>query len=173
MKHLLSSALCAAVMISTAAPAVAGPALRELNNSEGSVLLTGSSAVLIVSGPFLLVGAAAKGASNASEQSSERRDEKRRISAGVVPDMKVTAIGQTADGGHQVVLEDPTNTENTATLQWPQREDNPAANFVVGERVAFTPSPQGSGWMLRAEDGAILTYVPTAQAAQDSHSATL
>jgi predicted small lipoprotein YifL len=173
MKHLLSSALCAAILMSTAAPTMAGPAFPELNNSAASVLITGSSVVMVVSGPFFLAAAAANAASDASEQSSERRDEKRKITAGVLPDMKVKSVDRTAEGGRQVVLEDPTNTENTATLQWPQREDNPAANFTVGEQVAFTPSPQGSGWMLRAEDGAVLTYVPTAQAAQDSHSATL
>lgn len=173
MKYLISSALCAAIMMSNAAPALAGPAFPELNNSEASVLLTGSSAVLIVSGPFFLSAAGVNKVAELSEDARERRDEKRRITAGELPDMKITSVEQTAEGGRQVVLEDPTNAENTATLQWPQRQDNPAANFVVGELVAFTPSPQGSGWMVRAEDGAVLTYVPTAQAAQDSHSATL
>ena len=41
-----------------------------------------------------------------------------------------------------------------------------AANFVAGQTVAFTPSPRGTGWMLRAEDGAVLTFVPTIEAAR-------
>ena len=46
----------------------------------------------------------------------------------------------------------------------PALRDNPA---LVNE------DPQGAGWMLRADDGAALAFVPTAQAAADSHSQTL
>ena len=146
----------------------------QLNGSEISVLVTSASVAMVVSGPVFLSAAGVRKTVDGSKASTERKDDKpRRISAGPLPDMQVKSISNTPEGGRAVALQDPTNAENTAQLQWPQREDNPAANFVVGQTVAFTPSPQGAGWMLRAEDGAVLTFVPTAEAVDESRTSAL
>ena len=173
MKPFVCAALLTAAL-ATLAPAHAGDNMK-LTNSQASVLVTASSVTLVVSGPVFLSAAGVNKVLDASEHAKQSRAERKakRISAGPLPDMTVKSIDTTADGGRQVALEDPSNAENTATLRWPQREDNPAANFKLGERVAFTPSAQGAGWMLRAEDGAVLAFVPTAEAASDSHSALL
>lgn len=172
MKQLLAATAlsCALALLLPAAPVRAGD---NMNNSEISTLVVSGSAMMVVSGPVFLSAAGVNRVTELSRASNGRRDGKRRISAGPLPDMQVKEIAGTADGGRSVTLEDPLNPENTARLQWPQREDNPAANFVAGQTVAFTPSPQGTGWMLRAEDGAVLTFVPTVEAADDSHTSTL
>ena len=108
-----------------------------------------------------------------SRESRERREEKRRISAGPLPDLEVKSIETAADGGRRVTLEDPANAENRATLQWPKREDDPAAGFTVGAKIAFQPSPQGAGWMLRNPEGAALAFVPTIEAVDESRTRTL
>ncbi|MCD9088285.1 hypothetical protein [Stenotrophomonas sp. SY1] len=176
MKHLIKNGVLALAVVAglgtAIAPAHAGDGM-DLNASEASVLITGFSAVMVVSGPVFLSAAGVGKVTDMSRESQEKRQDKRRISAGPLPDMKVKAIDQTADGGRSVALEDPANAENTAQLHWPQREDNPAANFVVGQTVAFTASPKGAGWMLRAEDGAVLTFVPTIEAADESRTQTL
>ncbi|KRG71337.1 hypothetical protein ABB27_03565 [Stenotrophomonas terrae] len=169
MKPLFSLLACAALSgLLVIAPARAGDGL---NRSEVSTLVTSAGASMLVSAPLLLVASAADKSSTASSQSGQ--GQARRVSAGPLPDMKVEAITQDADGGRSVALADPLDAANTATLHWPQREDNPASNFVLGQTVAFTPSPQGAGWMLRAEDGAVLSFVPAIEAAQVSHSGKL
>ena len=170
MKSMFSLLACAAVVTSllVVAPARAGDGL---NRSEVSTLMTSVGASMLVSAPLLLAASAADKSSAASSRSGDRQA--RRVSAGPLPDMKVEAITQDADGGRSVALADPLDAANTASLHWPQREDNPAANFVLGQTVAFTPSPQGAGWMLRAEDGAVLTFVPAIEAASVSHSGKL
>ena len=169
MKPLFSLLACVAFSgLLVIAPARAGDGL---NRSEVSTLVTSAGASMLVSAPLLLAASAADKSSTASSQSGERAT--RRVSAGPLPDMKVEAITQDADGGRSVALADPRDAANTATLHWPQREDNPASNFVLGQTVAFTPSPQGAGWMLRAEDGAVLTFVPAIEAAQVSRSGKL
>ena len=174
MKSLLRSAALLPLLLALGLPAAPAHAGDNLTGSEMSMLVTSASGMLIVSGPLFLSAAGVNKAIDGSREAFKGKDGKpRRISAGPLPDMKVKSIDSTAEGGRRVALEDPSNPENSATLQWPQREDNPAANFVVGGTVAFTPSPQGAGWMLRAEDGAVLSFVPTAEAAADSHSATL
>ncbi len=179
MKHFLHHAALALAVTAcvglTFAPRDARAGDGNLNGSEISVLVTGSSVVMVVSGPVFLSAAGVNKTMDASKAASERRkDEKaRRISAGPLPDMQVKSVDSTAEGGRRVMLEDPTSAENTAVLQWPQRQDNPAENFIVGQTVAFTPSPQGAGWMLRAEDGAVLTFVPTAEAMDESRTSTL
>ena len=165
--------LAASLMLALS-PVMAQAGDIEFNTSQLSMLVVGSSVVMIVSGPVFL---SAKGVQKVSDASRESRKddgkEPRRISAGPIPDMEVKAIDNDDAGNRRVVLEDPTDARNTATLQWPQRQDDPAALFSVGQTVLFAPSPQGAGWMLRADDGAALAFVPTAQAAADSHSQTL
>lgn len=143
-------------------------------HSQVSAMVGMGSVEMLVSGPFFLSAMAANKASDASQTSTERKDEKsRRISAGQLPDMHVKSIGNTADGGRRVALEDPANPENRATLQWPKREDDPAAGFTVGGKIAFQPSPQGAGWMLRTTDGTALAFVPTLEAVDESRTRTL
>jgi len=175
MKHLIrSSALAFAVTLSlAAAPAKVRAGEPHLNGSEVSMLVAGSSAVMVVSGPIFLSAAGVRGAADMSRESSERRAEKRRISAGPLPDLEVKSVETAADGGRRVTLEDPANAENRATLQWPKREDDPAAGFTVGSKVAFQPSPQGAGWMLRNPEGAALAFVPTIEAVDESRTQTL
>ena len=169
MKPLFSLLACVTFSgLLVIAPARAGDGL---NRSEVSTLVTSAGASMLVSAPLLLAASAADKSSTASSQSGQ--GQARRVSAGPLPDMKVEAITQDADGGRSIALADPLDAANTATLHWPQREDNPASNFVLGQTVAFTPSPQGAGWMLRAEDGAVLTFVPAIEAAQVSRSGKL
>lgn len=170
MKSTLSQLACAAAISAmlVVAPARAGDGL---NRSEVSTLVTSVGVTMLVSAPLLLAASAANKSSTASARSGERQA--RRVSVGPLPDMKVEAITQDADGGRSVALADPLDAANTASLHWPQREDNPAGNFVLGQTVAFTPSPQGAGWMVRAEDGAVLTFVPAIEAASVSHSGKL
>ncbi|KRG44302.1 hypothetical protein ARC78_05805 [Stenotrophomonas pictorum JCM 9942] len=172
MKSLLAATAltCALALALPASPAQAGD---DMTGSQASVLITGVSAMMVVSGPLYLSVTGVRSVADLSKASSKPHEGKRRTSAGPLPDMQVKDIAQTADGGRSVSLQDPANPENTALLQWPQRQDNPAANFVPGQTVAFTPSPQGAGWMLRAEDGAVLTFVPTIEAAGDSRTTTL
>ena len=170
MKSMFSQLACVAAISAmlVIAPAHAGDGL---NRSEVSTLMTSVGASMLVSAPLLLVASAADKSSAASSRSGDRQA--RRVSTGPLPDMKVDAITQDADGGRSVALADPLDAANTASLHWPQREDNPASNFVLGQTVAFTPSPQGAGWMVRAEDGAVLTFVPAIEAAAVSHSGKL
>ncbi|MCW4455755.1 hypothetical protein OK348_13265 [Flavobacterium sp. MXW15] len=171
MKQLFRHGTLALGIAATLTPVAAQAGDIKLNKSEVSTLVVASSVVLVVSGPVFLSAAGVRKAGDASRESREGDDGKpRRISAGPIPDMQVKSVDSNEDGGRRVALEDPADPRNTATLQWPQRQDDPAALFSVGQTVAFTPSPQGSGWMLRAEDGAALAFVPTAQAAADSHS---
>ena len=160
----LASVAAISAMLAVA-PARAGDGL---NRSEVSTLVTSVGVTMLVSAPLLLVASVADKSSIAAGERQARR-----ISAGPLPDMKVEAITQDADGGRSIALADPLDAANTASLHWPQREDNPAGNFVLGQTVAFTPSPQGAGWMVRAEDGAVLTFVPAIEAAQVSHSGKL
>lgn len=175
MKHLLkSSALAFALAASLGlAPGQAGAEGFNLNGSQASMLVTGSSVVMVVSGPIFLSAAGVRGVADMSKESTERREEKRRISAGPLPDLEVKSVETAADGGRRVALEDPANPENHATLQWPKREDDPAAGFTVGAKIAFQPSPQGAGWMLRNPEGAALAFVPTIEAVDESRTRTL
>lgn len=167
MKSMFCQLACAAAISAmlVIAPAHAG---ADLNRSEVSTLVTSAGASMLVSAPLLLVASVADKSSTAAGERQARR-----VSAGPLPDMKVEAITQDADGSRSVALADPLDAANTASLHWPQREDNPASNFVLGQTVAFTPSPQGAGWMVRAEDGAVLTFVPAIEAASVSHSGRL
>jgi len=175
MKHLIKSSALAFAIVATLglAPSQARADGFNVNGSQASVLITGSSMVMVVSGPIFLSAAGVRGAADMSKESKERREEKRRISAGPLPDLEVKSVGTAEDGGRRVVLEDPTNPENHATLQWPKREDDPAAGFSVGSKIAFQASPQGAGWMLRNPEGAALAFVPTIEAVDESRTRTL
>ncbi|MCL7714917.1 hypothetical protein [Stenotrophomonas mori] len=169
-------AVIAATALASAFPTGAARASdHDLNGgSRASVLISGYSAVMVVSGPLFLSAAGARGAADLSSDSRERRDERaRRIGAGPLPDMRVNSVATADDGGRRVTLEDPQNAENTATLQWPKREDDPAAGFSEGAMVAFQPSPQGSGWMVRDDTGTALAFVPTIQTADESRTRVL
>lgn len=173
MKHLIKSGALAIAIAACLGLTPAQVRAGELNGSQASVLVTGSSVVMVVSGPIFLSAAGVRGATDMSKESRERREEKRRISAGPLPDLEVKSIETAADGGRRVTLEDPANVENRATLQWPKREDDPAAGFTLGSRIAFQPSPQGAGWMLRNPEGAALAFVPTIEAVDESRTRTL
>jgi len=139
------------------------------NGTEPSTLVVSDTATMRVSAALFGAAGGATAAADVSSPSS-KQDQALRISTGILPDMQVESITHDADGGRSVLLADTQNATNSATLHWPQREDNPASNFVQGQTVAFTPSPQGKGWMLRAEDGAVLTFVPVIEAAQVEQS---
>lgn len=173
MKHLIKSGALAFAIAASLGLTTGEVRAGEINGSQASVLVTGSSVVMVVSGPIFLSAAGVRGAADMSRESRERREEKRRISAGPLPDLEVKSIETAADGGRRVTLEDPTNAENRATLQWPKREDDPAAGFTVGSKIAFQPSPQGAGWMLRNPEGAALAFVPTIEAVDESRTRTL
>ena len=173
MKHLIKSGALAFAIAASLGLTTSEVRAGEINGSQASVLVTGSSVVMVVSGPIFLSAAGVRGAADMSRESRERREEKRRISAGPLPDLEVKSIETAADGGRRVTLEDPANAENRATLQWPKREDDPAAGFTVGAKIAFQPSPQGAGWMLRNPEGAALAFVPTIEAVDESRTRTL
>lgn len=177
MKHPITHGALAFALVASlgvaSPPARAGMDGLNLNGSQGSVLVAGFSAVMVVSGPIFLSAAGVRGAADMSKASSERRHDKRRLNAGQLPDLQVKSVETAADGGRRVTLEDPGNAENHATLEWPKREDDPAAGFTVGAMIAFQPSPQGAGWMLRNTEGTALAFVPTIQTADESRTHTL
>lgn len=113
----------------------------------------------------------ATGASAISEASSRSGQEPR---AAALPAMKVTAVRTAADGGREVELvAHHEGKDETSTLRWPKRNDDPAAAFRIGETVVFEPSSEGSGWMLQDEDGIHLAFVPTVEAAGQAGSEAL
>lgn len=146
-----------------------------LNPSALSTADTVHSVKMVLSAPLIVSAVAADTISgdlrNASTSSSKQPH--KQIDAGPIPDMTIKSVQDNPQGGRQVSLEDPHNAANKAVLNWPQSQNDPAAHFVVGQTVFFVPSQNGSGWMLRAEDGAALVFVPTAAASSDSHSQLL
>lgn len=159
------SVLLASLLVMS--PAQAGDDMSDKNPSAISALVVSASAVMIISAPlFLSMEAVAAGAEK------RRRDEPRpRVQP--LPDMEVKSIDSKPDGGRSVRLEVPGEPDKHTVLAWPQREDNPAEGFQLGQTVAFIPSAEGAGWMLRDTAGTPLAFVPSAHAAGDSHSQTL
>lgn len=95
----------------------------------------------------------------------------RKPGAAALPPMQVTAVRTTTDGGREVELvAHQQGKDETSTLRWPHRDDDPAAAFRVGQTVTFKPSGEGGGWMLHDEGGAELVFVPTVQAAGQAAS---
>lgn len=147
-----------------APPARAG----ELNSSEATVFI---SVALTLSIP-LAASAGLAGLSAAPFKASDRHKAAKRVPATPLPEMEVKEVTPLPDGGRRVQLQVPDQEDQTATLEWPARADDPAAGFVVGQTVAFVPTPAGAGWNVHDAAGRQLAYVPTAYAAADSTSAT-
>ena len=147
-----------------APPARAG----DLNSSETTMLI---SIVFTVSVPFAAsVGLAELSA--APFKASAKRNAVKRVPAKPLPEMEVKAVTTNTEGGRTVQLQVPGKDDQTATLEWPARADDPGAGFVVGQTVAFVPTPAGAGWNVHDAAGRQLAYVPTAYAAADSASTT-
>ena len=93
--------------------------------------------------------------------------------AATLPPMQVTAVRTTAAGEREVELvAHRDGKDETSVLRWPQRKDDPAAAFRVGQTVTFKPSTEGGGWMLQDEAGTQLAFVPTVEAAGQASSKT-
>ncbi|MCS3746945.1 hypothetical protein FHY18_002541 [Xanthomonas arboricola] len=97
-------------------------------------------------------------------------ESRRETRAHKLPAMRVEAVDTLPEGARQVRLQDPQQAETTAVLQWPARQDDPAAGFHVGEVVTFQPSPAGSGWTVHAPQGQALAFLPTGDAVVNSSS---
>lgn len=171
----LAGALAGSLLLAASPASLAGD---NMTASETSSVLTVLSPMLVISIPAMLSATVAMNASAASDHLSTgngRDGQKPRPTPAAVPDMEVKAIQDREDGGREVLLQDPANPENTAQLQWPARQDDPAGNFRVGQNVAFTSSEEGSGWLLRdgSAQGQALAFVPTGQAMLNNHSDTL
>lgn len=138
-----------------------------LNSSETGVLV---SMVLTLSVPL----AASTGLvelSKAPFKASEQRSARKRVPAKPLPPMEIKEVTTDAEGC-TVQLQVPGNAEQTATLQWPARQDTPGAGFTVGQTVAFVPTPAGAGWNVTDGAGKTLAYVPTEYAAADNRTGT-
>lgn len=159
------SALLASALSSPAA--LAGDDMSDRNPSAISTMVVSASAFMIISSPLLLSMEAV-----ASSSRKRQRDEP-RPRAQPLPDMKVTSIDTTAEGGRSVRLEVAGQPEQHTVLAWPQRQDNPAEGFELGQTITFAPTREGAGWILQGREGTALTFVPTAQSSSDSHSQLL
>lgn len=167
MSRSFAMPLAALLLATSLHPVPAQAAGGDLNSSEATLVI---SAVLTVSIPL----AASTGLSQLSSapfKASARHSRSKRTPAQPVPAMEVKEVNRTPDGDWTVALQVPGQAEQTATLAWPARTDNPAAGFVVGETVAFVPTPAGSGWNVHDRAGKSLAYVPTDYAAADNASA--
>lgn len=84
-----------------------------------------------------------------------------------LPQMQVSAISTTVDGRREVLLQDPANPQNTASMQWPKRPGDPAVQFNVGQTVNFEPAESGNGWRVSDNQGRPLEYLPEATGPRD------
>lgn len=139
-----------------------------LNSSETAVMV---SLVLTVSVP-LAASAGLVELSKAPFKASEKNRSRTpaRVPAQPLPDMQVKDVKTDPQGGCEVQLQVPGKDDQTATLTWAKRDGSPADGFVVGQTVAFVPTPTGAGWNINDTTGKPLAYVPTASAAADSAS---
>lgn len=152
-------------------PTVHAGAAPQLNSSEASVIVT---SFVVLSLPL----AASMGLSELSKapfKASERNARATRTKAVPLPPMEVKKVETTPTGERQVQLQVPDKADYTATLRWPVQPqgENPAAAFVVGQRVHFDPTEAGAGWNVKSAQGQTLAYVPTAYAAGDVMSEAL
>lgn len=83
-----------------------------------------------------------------------------------LPQMQVSAISTTVDGRREVLLQDPGNPQNTASVQWPKRPGDPAVQFSVGQTVNVEPAGSG-GWQMSDGQGRPLEYLPEATGPRD------
>ena len=176
MSRALRAGLCAAVLgLGLVPPANAGMDRLILTPSQASVLVTGVSAVMVVSGPFYAAYVGARSASQATGRALDRASADAGDKTASLPPMRVRLIEDTADGGRAIHLQDPQNPENQALVQWPARADDPTAGFAVDQLIAFQPSSQDTGWLLRDAngDGSALAFVPSIEAAASQHSQAL
>ena len=116
-------------------PTVHAGAAPQLNSSEASVIVT---SFVVLSLPL----AASMGLSELSKapfKASERNARATRTKAVPLPPMEVKKVETTPTGERQVQLQVPDKADHTATLRWPVQPqgENPAAAFVVGQRVHF------------------------------------
>ena len=84
-----------------------------------------------------------------------------------LPQMQVSAISTTVDGRREVLLQDASNPQNTASMQWPKRPGDPAVQFNVGQTVNFQPTGSGNGWQVSDNQGRPLEYLPEATGPRD------
>lgn len=84
-----------------------------------------------------------------------------------LPQMQVSAISTTVDGRREVLLQDTSNPQSTASMQWPKRPGDPAVQFNVGQTVNFQPTGSGNGWQVSDNQGRPLEYLPEATGPRD------
>jgi hypothetical protein len=174
--HLRNSlALLLGLTLLPAGPASAGMDRLILTPSQASVLVTGASVVMVVSGPAYAAVVGARSASRASGRALDRASADAGDKQASLPPMRVRQIEHTADGGRALHLQDPQNPDNLALLQWPARADDPTAGFAVDQLIAFQPSAEDTGWLLHdaAGNGPALAFVPAIEAASSQHSQAL
>ncbi|WP_313275338.1 hypothetical protein [Stenotrophomonas sp.] len=159
--HLLSkSALALAVLgmhVSAVLPAQAGNLTGNQQSAVSAVVSVYAISFIAVS-PVLLVA----GGSKAVGESTRRE---KPAKAAALPPMAVQAVERRPDGGYHVALQRPEAPEQNALVNWPARPDNPAAQLKVGDVLTFAPTDAGAGWMVQADDGAALAFLPTPEAA--------
>jgi len=163
------STLTALACALTLAPAA--HAGEDLNSSEGFFLSSTLIVAALVSAPFVLASEGVGSLARASTRSDPQAPKSRRSAEGNIPDMEIKEVDEDENGGRRVHLQAPDNPEHTITLIWQQREDNPTSGFREGARIAFQPSPQASGWLLRDDTGTALSFIPVAGNAAENHSA--
>jgi len=127
---------------------------------ENLVLSASASALFVISIPFYYLVYRSLQASQASLDKYHDSRAARLKAKNDVPDMEVKEVGEDEKGNPQVRLQDPNNPENYAVLIWPERKNNPTANFQEGDLIHFQPSAQGSGWLLRDDTGTALAFIP-------------
>jgi len=141
-----------------------------MNSSEASVLMTSSVVSMVVAAPFVFVSEGAQKLADASTGSNPTGPKSRRSAGDNIPEMEVKEIGEDENGDLRVHLQRPDTPEHTIALTWRGHEDTPAAGFREGALIAFQPSPQTSGWLLRDDTGTALGFIPVADSAAEQHS---
>ncbi|MBB4131290.1 MULTISPECIES: hypothetical protein [unclassified Xanthomonas] len=162
---LRSAGLGLLLAVACGQPLRANAGLPTITRGDASVM----SAILVISAPYFVSLAVGHSAIAGSEAIS---DASNKVSAGPLPPMRVKSVEKTTDGGCEVQLQDPQQTENTALLRWPARQDDPTAGFRVGDTVTFQPSPAGAGWTVQSPQGQALAFVPTAESAAQNTTQT-
>jgi len=163
--------LACVLALALAVPVLPAHAGEDLNSSEGSMLMSSLLVAVSVSAPFALVSESVGSLAGSTGSNRQGPAKARRSADDTIPDMDVKAVGEDEHGDLRVHLQVPDTPEHTITLTWQQRGDNPAASFREGQRIAFQPSPQASGWLLRDDTGTALAFIPVQDSAAENHSA--